>query len=451
MEMGSVEENRQVDFNEYEHGDPSVSLEASAICDVYGEPKVLPRVGDEYQVEIPPLLATSYCFGIISHPTSAKITAGDSFEFLVGLPIPVMRIYEEVESKEHDTEVAFDIANKNGSLKSKCVKQIQHDNSKLNAEPMDIKSDQRKISSNSMKLGLKQEKMSKMHEKRKGRRYFLALGSSVDHWSDIEKDSFLLGLYIFGKNLVQVKKFIGSKQMGDILSFYYGKFYRSCSYIRWAECKRKKSKTGKLGEQLFTGLRQEVLLSRLLPQLSEEDQTILLEVSKIYREEKMLLEEYVFIIKAKVGLSAFVQAIGIGKVKQDLTVLRKRPARVVHGTPLANGGLVSPELKAMNPSKSSKKSKKRGADEVPQAEPRRDKKVGSGPSATSSHQASLVPFVNSIMMSVREPAKAMDPIEHLQRSYAQAAQVLFDQFHAYGDVIGKLKKDSITRTEMKKE
>lgn len=133
-------------------------------------------------------------------------------------------------------------------------------------------------------------------------------------------------------------------------------------------------------------------------------------------------------------------------------MLRKRPACVVHGTPLANGGLVFPELKgknqllgiflplvvltadlsylyniysvaAMNPSKSSKKSKKRGADEVPQAEPRRDKKVGSGPPATSSHQASLVPFANSIMMSVREPAKAMDPIEHLQRSYAQAAQV----------------------------
>lgn len=43
------------------------------------------------------------------------------------------------------------------------------------------------------------------------------------------------------------------------------------------------------------------------------------QVSKTYREEKMLLEEYVFIIKAKVGLSAFVQAVGIGKVKQDLT------------------------------------------------------------------------------------------------------------------------------------
>lgn len=147
---------------------------------------------------------------------------------------------------------------------------------------MAIKSDQRILSSKSMKLGLKQEKMSKMHEKRKGRRYFLVPGSSVDHWSDIEKDSFLLGLYIFGKNLVLVKKFIGSKQMGNILSFYYGKFYRSCRYIRWAECKRKKSKTGKLGEQLFTGLRQEVLLSRLLPQLSEEDQTILLEVISSY-------------------------------------------------------------------------------------------------------------------------------------------------------------------------
>ncbi|KAM5569012.1 hypothetical protein ABKV19_016505 [Rosa sericea] len=456
MEMESVEENRQVDFNEDEYGDPSVSLEASAICDVFSDPKVLPRVGNEYQVEIPPLSAASYCFRLINHPTNAKITADDPFEFLMGLPIPVMRIYEEVKSKDHDSEVSFDVAagvaNKNGSLKSKRVKQIESDNSKLSAEPMDIKSAHGMISGKSVKLGLKQEMMSEMHEKRKGRQYSLVPGSSIDHWSDIEKDSFLLALYIFGKNLLQVKKFIGSKQMGDILSFYYGKFYRSCSYIRWAERKRKKSKRGKLGENLFTGLRQEVLLSRLLPHLSEEDQTTLLEVSKTYREEKMLLEAYVFIVKAKVGLSAFVQAVGIGKGKQDLTVLRKRPAPLAHGTPLANCGLVSPELKAaITPSKRSKKGKKRGADEVPQAELRRDKRVSSGPSTTSSDQASLVPFVNSIMKSVREPAKGMNPIEHLQRSYAQAAQVLFDQFHAYGDVIGELQKESITRAELEKE
>jgi hypothetical protein len=43
------------------------------------------------------------------------------------------------------------------------------------------------------------------------------------------------------------------------------------------------------------------------------------QVSKTFREEKILLEEYVFILMAKVGLNAFVHAVGIGSGKHDLT------------------------------------------------------------------------------------------------------------------------------------
>uniref|UniRef100_A0A0R0I5U8 SANT domain-containing protein n=1 Tax=Glycine max TaxID=3847 RepID=A0A0R0I5U8_SOYBN len=44
-------------------------------------------------------------------------------------------------------------------------------------------------------------------------------------WSDADVKSFLLGLFIFGKNFLNIKRFLENKGMGEILSFYYGKFY----------------------------------------------------------------------------------------------------------------------------------------------------------------------------------------------------------------------------------
>lgn len=43
------------------------------------------------------------------------------------------------------------------------------------------------------------------------------------------------------------------------------------------------------------------------------------QVAKAFGEGKILLEEYVFTLKASVGLNALVEAVGIGKGKQDLT------------------------------------------------------------------------------------------------------------------------------------
>lgn len=88
-----------------------------------------------------------------------------------------------------------------------------------------------------------------------------------------------LGLYIFGKNLVAVKKFVNSKEMGDILAFYYGKFYRSDGYRRWSECRKLRSRRSIHGQKIFTGWRQQELLSRLLSHVSQECQSVLLEVS----------------------------------------------------------------------------------------------------------------------------------------------------------------------------
>ncbi|KHN20231.1 hypothetical protein glysoja_023794 [Glycine soja] len=85
-------------------------------------------------------------------------------------------------------------------------------------------------------------------------------------WSDADVKSFLLGLFIFGKNFVQIKRFSENKGMGEILSFYYGKF-----------------------------------------------------VSKSYSEGRISLEEYITSLKSTVALGVLVEAVGIGKGKEDLT------------------------------------------------------------------------------------------------------------------------------------
>ncbi|ONI28326.1 hypothetical protein PRUPE_1G138400 [Prunus persica] len=65
--------------------------------------------------------------------------------------------------------------------------------------------------------------------------------------------------------------------MGHVLSFHYGKFYRSHRYIRWAKCQKLRSRRCKFGPRIFSGLRQQELLSRLLPHMAEECQNTLLE------------------------------------------------------------------------------------------------------------------------------------------------------------------------------
>ncbi|PNX82961.1 hypothetical protein L195_g038998 [Trifolium pratense] len=75
-------------------------------------------------------------------------------------------------------------------------------------------------------------------------------------WSDADTKSFLLGLFIFRKNFVQIKRFLDNKGMGEILSFYYGKFYKSDGYRRWSECRKINGRNCIIGQRLFTGPRQ---------------------------------------------------------------------------------------------------------------------------------------------------------------------------------------------------
>ncbi|KAM5569011.1 hypothetical protein ABKV19_016504 [Rosa sericea] len=319
--MDSVEGNNHGDYTEDESAEHSFSPEAAELNGVDGEPEILPRVGEEYQVELPPLMAVSDYLCRLENQTDAESTDSSSYRFLVGLPLPVTWINEEVECKKHEPDVGFndavDVAHKNESLRSEYVSGLvvsERDSFRCKAEPMDVELDRGIILNESAKLDVKQEMI--MPENKNG---CPVPGTLSVSWSHIEEASFLLGLYIFGKDLVLVTKFVGSKQMGDALSFYYGIFYKSKSYSRWSECKKMRSRKCIFGQRIFTGLRQHELLSRLRPHVSEECQNTLLEVSKTFGEGKILLEEYVFILKSRVGLDALVEAVGIGKGKQDLT------------------------------------------------------------------------------------------------------------------------------------
>jgi hypothetical protein len=102
------------------------------------------------------------------------------------------------------------------------------------------------------------------------------LSSSV--WSDLEEECFLLGLHIFGKDLNLLSKFVGSKTVADMLSYYYGRFYNRDAYKRWSHCRKTRSTRCILGKSIFTGRRQQELISRLKSKLSKESHDSLVEV-----------------------------------------------------------------------------------------------------------------------------------------------------------------------------
>ncbi|XP_060971922.1 uncharacterized protein LOC115716096 [Cannabis sativa] len=331
----------------------SVSAEVCGIYDIFGDSEIHPRVGDQYQVVIPsPITVSDY-----KTLTDAKMVNDGCHNVLIGLPIPIMWINEESENKKHEEQEAIHVSNKNESLKSECINEggIVQEGSDLKpkVEPLDITSGDDTKEVEPEKLALEKYMiMAELQPKHGGEGRFLVPGCLSDIWSNIEDEGFLLGLYIFGKNLVLVKNFIGSKQMGDILTFYYGRFYRSERYCRWSECRKIKTRKCIYGQRIFTGLRHQELLSRLLPHVSQDCQNTVLESSKTYGEGKISLQEYVFTLKASFGLNALVEAVGIGKGKQDLTGIAMETPRsnqVAHVRPeipigKACSALTTPEI-----------------------------------------------------------------------------------------------------------
>ena len=115
----------------------------------------------------------------------------------------------------------------------------------------------------------------------------VAAANLNNSWSDADAKSFLLGLFIFGKDFVQIKRFLENKEMGEILSFYYGKFYKSDEYQRWSDCKKLKGRKCITGHKLFSGRKQRELLSHLTLHVSEEFKDALQQVFNLASESPL--------------------------------------------------------------------------------------------------------------------------------------------------------------------
>lgn len=322
MEMDSVEVSGPImDLSEGISAENSVSPKDSDVCNVFGDPDIIPRVGDEYQVEIPCLMTVS---DYLQSLADSEVTVDDSPNRLIGLSVPLVWISEEkIENESRGQEEASDSVDvSNNKNQSECIKEaglaVVKDDSrpKVELKPLDV------ALINGTNIGESVNLVLHKEQNHGGKGHCLVPGCSDDTLTDHEEAVFLLGLYIFGKNLVLVKKFLGSKQMGDILSYYYGRFYQSDKYRRWAGCpkdKKKNKRTVCYGQKIFSGLRHQELLSRLLPHVSEKCRSTVLEVCKTYGEGKISLDDYVTTLKSTCGQKALVEAIGIGKGKQDLT------------------------------------------------------------------------------------------------------------------------------------
>ncbi|WP_216668068.1 hypothetical protein, partial [Proteus mirabilis] len=62
--------------------------------------EVLPRVGDEYQAEIPSLITISDYLKLSKDPADSEIAADDSPDRLIGMSVPVIWIRDEKIQRE---------------------------------------------------------------------------------------------------------------------------------------------------------------------------------------------------------------------------------------------------------------------------------------------------------------------------------------------------------------
>lgn len=239
-----------------------LTSDVSDMEDEFGEPEVEPRVGDEYQAELPAYIGAPYRSQIVMKTGDLEIADNVSESFLFGLPLPLMWTHCGFD-RSCGFESLESVRGRKGHVicEGKNVGGFSNFKSSCRNEAADIGSE--------LGIGL---------DPPRGR-YLLPELLCGQTWTDIEYNSFLLGLYAFGKSLNFLKKFVGTKSMGDILFFYYGKFYKSKGYSRWAQCRKSKTRRCIFGQKIFTGWRQQELLSRLFSHVAKDCQTHLTEVS----------------------------------------------------------------------------------------------------------------------------------------------------------------------------
>nr|XP_017225377.1 PREDICTED: uncharacterized protein LOC108201598 [Daucus carota subsp. sativus] len=291
--MVSAEQNQNGD-NNTENISAEQLLSVDSSDGVFGEPKVLPRVGDDYQAEIPSVITGPEYDSYMKKLDDAEKNDHVPLDFQQGLPVPVKWTRNINKENMRDAKQGFYTQSNNAPSLFGSVRET--------------------------------------NDQYQGSSYSLVPGVCGDSWNDIEEASFLLGLYIFKKNFVQLERFVGTKKMGDILLYYYSKFYRSSEYNRWSGSRKGKSKKCISGQLLFSELRQQQqLLSRLLSQVSEECQKALIKATKAYEDNDTSLIDYVFSIKSMVGIETFVDVVSIGKGKRDLTNKVIAPVQIPTG------------------------------------------------------------------------------------------------------------------------
>ncbi|KAI4349967.1 hypothetical protein L6164_010503 [Bauhinia variegata] len=278
----------------------SIPPSSPDINDIVPAPQLIPRLGDEYQVEIPPMITESERLQLLKNPADSEVAHDISHSFLMGLPVTLICVHNEVVDGGDGTKAKVS----EPSEESNAIKDNMSDNVIVS----------RPATSQPVMIG-------------ENKTYGVVRGTLHNSWSDADAKSFVLGLFVFGKSFIQIKRFLENKGTGEILSFYYGKFYKSDEHRRWSDCRKIKGRKCTTGQKLFTGWRQHELLSRLIPHVSEESQNTLLQVSKSYVDGRTSLEEYVSSLKSTVGVSVLVEAVGIGKEKEDLTSLSVEPGK----------------------------------------------------------------------------------------------------------------------------
>lgn len=246
-----------VDSDENGHLGNDMSIDGSLPLDdsinyLFREQDTFPRIGANYQVEIPNLVRKSEYLSFARNVANGE---NGPMKFFRGLPVPVFIVSQDhVTSREENAEVIQNLE-------------------VLSNDPSNA------VLDNGVTIGgsggaVLEDRMDQCRFPGHG----IVPGFASDSWNDLEKKCLLLGLYIFEKNFVQLRRLLENKNMGDILSFYYGEFYRSHEYCRWSECRKMRSRRAVFGQKIFTGLRQQELQSRLLPSVSEECKDALLEV-----------------------------------------------------------------------------------------------------------------------------------------------------------------------------
>ena len=150
-----------------------LSAVSSDTYNVFEDPEVHPRVGDEYQVEIPPLRTESDPLLLRDNLTDVKNSVVVSSEFLTGLPLSIMWVSTEVEKIKHEhvesPANSVDVSNKYGSVKPECILESHRENGDLKPklEAIDITPDGGVNLQESENLVFQQEMKIEMHQDRK--------------------------------------------------------------------------------------------------------------------------------------------------------------------------------------------------------------------------------------------------------------------------------------------